>query len=149
MYLEQSAVAIINKGDERIKGIIRFSKLDNNAEDGCIIDGVVDGLTPGLHGIHVHECGDLTNACFSIGEHFNPINSKVHGGPMCTPTSRHAGDLGNISANEDGRATFRFYDNILPINDIIGRAVAITENPDDLGKGNNKQSLVDGNSGTG
>ena len=30
------------------------------------------GLTPGLHGFHVHAIGDLSNACAGTGGHFNP-----------------------------------------------------------------------------
>ena len=40
-----------------------------------------------------------------------------------------AGDLGNIEANVDGRATFRIIDQQLKIWDIIGRSVCINEKP--------------------
>lgn len=40
-------------------GVIRFAQIP----EGCIIDGTVDGLTPGEHGIHIHECGDISNGC--------------------------------------------------------------------------------------
>lgn len=46
----------------------------------CIVDGTIDGLTPGEHGLHVHECGDISRGCESVGDHFNPNNS-IHGGP--------------------------------------------------------------------
>jgi len=55
--------------------------------------------------------------------------------------------LGNIRADESGRATFRFVDPVLQVWDVIGRAVVLTANADDLGRGDNEQSLVDGNSG--
>ncbi|KIH58968.1 copper/zinc superoxide dismutase [Ancylostoma duodenale] len=58
------------------------------------IRGTVSGLTPGLHGFHVHETGDLGNGCLASGPHYNPTN-MVHGGPM--DTIRHVGDLGNIN----------------------------------------------------
>lgn len=32
-------------------------------KDRCIIDGTVDGLAPGLHGLHIHELGDLSDGC--------------------------------------------------------------------------------------
>jgi Cu-Zn family superoxide dismutase len=56
------------------------------------------GLTPGKHGIHVHEFGDITNGCESTGVHFNPFN-KVHGGP--DDEIRHYGDFGNIDVGTD------------------------------------------------
>jgi len=43
-----------------VKGVVRFIQLDENE---CVIDGVVDGLTPGPHGLHVHECGDISAGC--------------------------------------------------------------------------------------
>ena len=29
----------------------------------CVIDGTVDGLSPGLHGLNIHELGDLSQGC--------------------------------------------------------------------------------------
>ncbi|XP_004520600.1 copper chaperone for superoxide dismutase isoform X2 [Ceratitis capitata] len=146
----QSAVAIINTTGSDvdrtpIQGVLRFSALTRD-QPGLVVDGVVDGLTPGLHGLHVHEAGDVSNGCASIGGHYNPRDSP-HGSPDNAPDERHAGDLGNIRADEDGRATFRFVDPVLAVWDIIGRSVAITANADDMGRGGNAQSHVDGNSG--
>lgn len=60
---------------------------------------------------------------------------------------QHAGDLGNITAGPDGRATFRLMDKVIKLWDIIGRSVVVTDGPDDLGRGNHPQSLQDGNAG--
>ncbi|RWR94101.1 Superoxide dismutase [Cinnamomum micranthum f. kanehirae] len=53
------------------------------------------------------------------GPHFNPAG-KEHGAPE--DENRHAGDLGNIP--------------LIGPNSIIGRAVVVHGDPDDLGKGN-------------
>ncbi|XP_032676384.1 copper chaperone for superoxide dismutase [Odontomachus brunneus] len=144
---ELSAVSMLggNSGysiDNLVKGVIRFAQTPK----GCVIDGTVDGLAPGTHGIHIHECGDISKGCDSVGEHYNPNNS-LHGDPENKLSERHAGDLGNILADSTGRATFRKIDKFLEIPDIIGRSLVITENSDDLGKGNNPESKINGNSG--
>lgn len=136
------------KGDgDKIKGVVRFSVAkEDKHSSGCIIDGVMDGLTVGMHGIHIHECGDLSNGCESLGQHYNP-RQTTHGGPDRDIDERHAGDLGNIEADKCGRAKFRFIDRVLTIPEIIGRSIVVTENADDFGKGDNDASLIDGNSG--
>lgn len=62
---------------------------------------------------------------------------------------QHTGDLGNITAGEDGRATFRLVDKVLKVWDIIGRSIVVTDGPDDLGKGGNPESFINGNAGKG
>ncbi|XWS73995.1 hypothetical protein CRYUN_Cryun02cG0177300 [Craigia yunnanensis] len=95
----------------------------------------VTGLTPGLHGFHLHEYGDTTNGCMSTGTHFNP-NKMTYGAPE--DKVRHAGDLGNIVANADGVAEATIVDKMIPLsgpNAVIGRAFVVHELEDDLGKG--------------
>ena len=55
--------------DRSVQGVTRFVQLDENT---CVVEGTIDGLTPGEHGLHVHECGDLSRGCDSTGDHFNP-----------------------------------------------------------------------------
>jgi len=62
---------------------------------------------------------------------------------------QHAGDLGNISIDATDITTFWKVNKFLDINDVIGRALVITENRDDLGKGDNPESKINGNSGIG
>lgn len=118
------------------KGIIRLVQL---TDDICLIDGTVDGLTPGNHGLNVHTFGDLSNGCERCGDHYNP-DSKNHGDRQAA--ERHVGDLGNIKADESGRAKFRFTDRYIKVFDVIGRSMVIHEKEDDL-------KSTDGNSGKG
>jgi Cu-Zn family superoxide dismutase len=100
------------------------------------ITGELRGLTAGLHGLHVHQFGDVTNGVASVGVHFNPTN-RTHGGPE--DEERHAGDLGNINANEEGLARFDLTDKVIRLNgqySIIGRSLVVDTDPDDLGTGN-------------
>lgn len=43
-----------------VHGLIRLTQIDENS---CVVDGTIDGLAPGKHGLHVHECGDISNGC--------------------------------------------------------------------------------------
>lgn len=58
------------------------------------------GLSPGVHGIHIHERGICEEPSFeSAGGHFNPTDRK-HG--FDHPEGPHAGDLPNIEVQADG-----------------------------------------------
>lgn len=143
----QAAVAMIGGecgyGLGHVQGVVRFIQAN---EDECIVDGTIDGLTPGFHGLHVHEFGDISDGCNRVGDHFSLI-ATPHGAPQNDPLHRHTGDLGNIKVDNDGRAQFRFVDKILKVWDVVGRTVVVTADKDDLGKGSTKQSTIDGNSG--
>ena len=89
------------------------------------VTGEVTGLAPGQHGFHIHVFGDYSAGCVSAGSHFNPTG-KEHGGP--DDENRHAGDLGNIVADEGGRAIIDIIDAQIPLsgeNSIIGRSVVV------------------------
>ncbi|XP_034713156.1 copper chaperone for superoxide dismutase-like isoform X2 [Etheostoma cragini] len=135
-----SAVAML-AGVGKIQGVVRFLQL---SEERCLIDGTIDGLEPGPHGLHVHTLGDLTLGCLSCGEHYNPFG-RQHGGPG--DSERHVGDLGNIVAGPDGRASFRQEDRQLKVWDVIGRSLVVDAAEDDMGRGNHPLSNQTGNSG--
>ncbi|XP_061462387.1 copper chaperone for superoxide dismutase isoform X2 [Rhineura floridana] len=135
-----AAVAMMS-GLVLVQGVVRFLQV---SPQSCLIDGTIDGLEPGLHGLHVHEFGDVTGSCDSCGDHFNPYG-ECHGGPQ--DVHRHAGDLGNILAGADGRASFRMEDNQLKVHDIIGRSLVVDAGEDDLGHGSHPLSKLTGNSG--
>jgi len=61
----------------------------------------VEGLTPGLHGIHLHAIGQCVGPAFtSAGGHHNPLAAQ-HG--LDNPLGAHAGDLPNLTVNVNGR----------------------------------------------
>lgn len=98
------------------------------------IDARMTGLAPGLHGFHVHEKGDCRAAdASSAGGHFNPTGA-AHAGPDSNP--RHAGDLGNLTADANGVAVYRMQVTGISLgtgsDSIIGRAVIVHANADDL-----------------
>ena len=70
------------------------------------------------------------------GGHWNPHN-KQHGGR--NDDESHAGDLGNITANEKKIANFRFTTSKLTLfgdveDSIVGRSIVIHKDEDDNGK---------------
>ncbi|KIH55553.1 copper/zinc superoxide dismutase, partial [Ancylostoma duodenale] len=144
------AVAVLR--GQTVTGRVVFTQ--ERESDPCRIQGEIKGLTPGLHGFHVHQYGDLTKDCISTGPHFNPFN-KTHGGPTASfeDKNRHNGDLGSIKADADGVARFNITDSMVTIhgkNSVIGRAVVVHADIDDLGKGTGdrrKESLKTGNAG--
>ena len=121
------------------------------------------GLTPGLHGFHVHQfgkfsfisltrfhfllSGNLIEGCKTAGPHWNP-EGVTHGGPG--DDVRHHGDLGNIEADNDGNGTLEVTDDRLMLygpHSIIGRSMVCHADVDDLGKGGHELSLTTGNAG--
>uniref|UniRef100_F6UQH5 Copper chaperone for superoxide dismutase n=1 Tax=Equus caballus TaxID=9796 RepID=F6UQH5_HORSE len=146
-----AAVAILG-GPGPVQGVVRFLQL---TPERCLIEGTIDGLEPGPHGLHVHQFGDLTRNCNSCGDHFNPDGTS-HGGPQdserlwfCPDGSEfsHRGDLGNVHADAEGRVVFRIEDEQLKVWDVIGRSLVIDEGEDDLGQGGHPLSKITGNSG--
>ena len=134
------AVAVLGHGDA--KGIITFVQKPGKA---TIISGSISGLTEGLHGFHIHEFGDLSDGCDSAGGHYNP-----HGVDHGDVDNGHIGDLGNIEANSKGVAEFKIKSKTIQLQgatSIVGRAVVVHEDEDDLGKGGDEESLKTGNAG--
>jgi Cu-Zn family superoxide dismutase len=118
------AVAVLQAaGDSGVRGTIHFTQRGQAVE----IKGRITGLTPGKHGFHIHQYGDLSDmqAGKSAGDHFNPAGHQ-HGRPDAP--ERHAGDLGNVEADEDGVATIQMRDSMIRLNgpqSILGRSVVV------------------------
>ncbi|XP_075553132.1 superoxide dismutase [Cu-Zn]-like [Dermacentor variabilis] len=121
--------------------------VQESVEHSVVITGEITGLQPGAHGLHVHAYGDLTNGCNSTKGHFNPMH-KDHGAPE--DRERHVGDLGNIKAEADGKARVYITDSMISLvghHNILGRAMVVHANPDDLGKGGTNESKASGSAG--
>ena len=100
---EHYAVCIMNPdGDSGVKGLVKLVQKDDGV---CKITANITGLTPGQHGFHIHQFGNLTEGCKTAGPHFNP-DKNTHGGPEDEQANRHVGDLGNVTAGEDGVAVY-------------------------------------------
>lgn len=71
------AVAILSgEGESEVKGEITF--VQRHPPAGPVwIRGNITGLTPGKHGFHIYQSGDLREGCDKLGGHFNPFLVSV------------------------------------------------------------------------
>ena len=91
-----SAVCVFtNNAHKNISGNVIFTE----TKRGLQIKINISGISPGKHGFHIHEYGDLSEGCGSLCSHYNPHN-KTHGD--IKSKNRHVGDLGNIKPNKYG-----------------------------------------------
>ena len=114
----------------KVQGHIEFTQVGPNR---VRVHGEVTGHQAGMKGFHIHEKGDCSAPdATSAGGHFNPHGAK-HG---ATPAVGHAGDMGNLTFSDAGRATVDItyegltLDSSAP-NGIIGRAVVVHAATDD------------------
>lgn len=112
------------------KGVVHFQSA---GEDGVEVVADLTGVPVGVHGFHVHEKGDCGNNAANAGGHFNP-GGMVHGAPDAV--SHHAGDFGNVTADDKGEVHARFTTHSITINTgttgVVGHAIVLHGNPDDL-----------------
>lgn len=106
--------------------------------DGVRVVLVVENVTPGDHGAHVHEKGDCSAADgSSAGSHYNPT-AHPHALPATSP--RHLGDLGNITVGKDGKGTLEIVAPGATLKDpsdpssFVGKAIIVHEKKDDGGQ---------------
>ncbi len=89
------------------------------------------GLTPGLHGFHIHQngdCGPSTNAEGVIipggaaGSHFDPRATGKHSAPWL---NGHMGDLPALFADENGVANHPVFKPNVWLYNLVGHAIMI------------------------
>jgi len=97
---------------------------------GALFTPELQGLTPGIHGFHVHEnpaCGPLEKdgrmvPGLAAGGHYDPAGTGRHEGPY---GEGHLGDLPPLYVDENGRATLPVLAPRLKAADIAGRSLMI------------------------
>lgn len=91
-------------------GMAKFSQ----GPKGVLIEVTLSGLTPGVHGIHIHQTGACTPDFAAAGDHFAPSGGGhgflAEGGP-------HEGDLPNIVVGVDGTAVAHFFTDRISLGD--------------------------------
>ena len=166
------AYCLLSNVESQPVGRVDFIEIPN--EWLTKIDITVWNQCPGLHGIHVHEGHAIDNTsnnfcpgrkadqpkitkqdlfnqcCKALGGHFNDDSQSVHGSPEDDYTRRHIGDLGNISVSRDGQGFKTLYDRLIMLRgrwNVINRSIVLHQNSDDLGRGQNSESIKNGGSG--
>lgn len=132
------------KTDKSI-GTIIVSDYD---DDGVVFTPNLSGLTPGIHGFHIHQNGDCSPAMKdgkkvlggAAGGHFDPENTGEHSVPWSE--EGHEGDLPTLFVDENGKATHPIFASELELEDIEGLAIMIhagadnySDSPKPLGGG--------------
>ena len=127
-------VAVMSPTDgNKAKGTVRFTQ----TADGVKVVADIEGLSAGAkHAIHIHQFGDNTGGNGkTAGGHYNP---EKHDHALPAKEMRHAGDLGNLTADENGKAHYEVTVSNVSIagvkNPIIGRGVIIHAKVDDGGQ---------------
>ena len=119
------AVAVLNPtASNSARGEVHFMAVDGKVKVVADIEGLGADQK---HAIHIHQFGDITGSDGkATGGHYNP-EEHDHGLPETA--MRHAGDLGNIQADSEGKAHYEItVDNISIAgrrNPIIGRGVIV------------------------
>lgn len=103
------------------------------AEDtpyGLLLTPSIEGLTPGMHGFHIHQNPDCrANAKrgkmipgLAAGGHYDPANTGKHLGPY---QEGHLGDLPVLWVDSQGKAHTPILAPRVKVNDLIGRSLMI------------------------
>jgi Cu-Zn family superoxide dismutase len=126
-------VKLESKSGSTVTGSAVFTQED----DIVTMIAVVEGLSEGTHAIHLHEKADCSSDDGkSAGGHWNPTN-EPHG-KWGSPEGFHKGDIGNLNANANGKATITMTTDKWCIGcgdankDILGKAIIIHEGTDDF-----------------
>lgn len=118
-----------------------------DSEYGLVLSPNLTGLSPGIHGFHLHETpscdparrdGELVPG-LGAGGHFDPEGTGVHEGPY---GNGHLGDLPPLYVSESGEATLPLLAPRLTVADLRGRALIVhaggdnySDEPQPLGGG--------------
>ncbi len=80
--------------------VVGWARFTEDATGIVHVNVKVQGLTPGLHGIHIHAVGACAPTFAAAGGHHNPLGHQ-HG--LENPNGAHGGDLPNLVVNTAGQ----------------------------------------------
>ena len=108
-------------------------RLTENTDGSVTVKVDLTGVPAGVHGFHIHDKGDCGDNGNAAGGHYHPSGTP-HGAPDADP--HHAGDWGNVTANEAGEVHTTFTTRSITVGTgpttAVGHAIILHANPDDL-----------------
>lgn len=120
----------MNMVDEKGTGATVGQVVVSESPYGLVFTPALSGVTPGLHGFHVHEnpsCAPLEKdgkmvPALAAGGHYDPAGTKRHGLPW---GDGHLGDLPALYVDSSGNATYPVLAPRLKMADIKGRSLMV------------------------
>ena len=124
------AVVTMNLVNERGVGKSIGTITISEGPKGLVFTPKLTGLTPGLHGFHVHQNPDCAAGMkdgkqvpgLAAGGHYDPDNAGKHEGPE---GKGHLGDLQALTVGADGTASTAVTAPRLKMADVKGRSLMI------------------------
>ena len=99
-----------------------------NTAYGLLLTPNLQGLSPGLHGFHLHVNPSCDNHGLAAGGHFDPQNTGQHNGPYVE--NSHLGDLPALFVDQNGKSTLPVLAPRLTENDLQHHAIMIHQGGD-------------------
>lgn len=121
------------KSGSNLSGNVVFT--EENGE--VTMTAIIDGLSEGMHAIHLHESADCSaEDGSSAGGHWNPTFEKH--GKWGASDGYHRGDIGNFKVDANGNGTITMTTDKWCIGcddetkNIVGKAVVVHDGVDDF-----------------
>lgn len=141
----EKASEVVKKAGPKTVSFMLESKSESTAMGKAQFMGVngmvrfdmkLRGLTPGVHAVHIHEKADCSSPDGkSAGGHWNPTMAKH--GKWGDAEGFHKGDIGNLTADENGNAVISMETDEWCIGcddetkNILGKAIIVHQGVDD------------------
>ncbi len=127
----QANAVIGSTNDSGVTGTATFTQNDDQIT--LLIE--IQGASPGLRAVHIHENGDCSAPDgSSAGGHWNPTD-VMHG--KWGEGEFHLGDIGNITVGEDGTGSISLTTDLWEIGtgsdvDVVGKGIIVHAGADDF-----------------
>jgi len=131
--VKKAKVTLEAKSDSKLSGNVVFTQ-----ENGEVtMTAIIDGLSEGMHAIHIHENADCSAADgSSAGGHWNPTHEDH--GKWGSADGYHKGDIGNFKVDANGHGTITLTTDEWCIGcdddakNIVGKSIVIHDGVDDF-----------------